>query len=80
MFDYMYYHLEEFRMIVNVAYGTKFQNFVEHLEEIETNYTYKYTETVGLKPSDGVHITKDFMHIMNKAIIEMIRHDMSRGR
>ena len=53
---------------------------MEHLEEIETNYTYKYTETVGLKPSDGVHITKDFMHIMNKAIIEMIRHDMSRGR
>ena len=41
MVEYMYEHLEEFRLLVNAAHGTKFQNFVEHLVEIETDYTYK---------------------------------------
>lgn len=81
MVAYMYDHLEEFKLLVNASYGTKFQNFVEHLVEIETDYTYKFMETVGLKPDDGEHITKDFMHIMNKALFEsffeVIRHNMS---
>ena len=28
MVEYMYEHLEEFRLLVNAAHGTKFQNFV----------------------------------------------------
>lgn len=82
MVEYMYDHLEEFQLLVHAAYGTKFQNFVEHLVEIETDYTYKYMDSVGLKPNDGEHITKDFMHIMNKALFEsffeVIRHGMSK--
>ncbi len=78
----MYEHLEEFRLLVNAAHGTKFQNFVEHLVEIETDYTYKFMESVGLDPTKRKHITKDFMHIMNKALFEsffeVIRHDMSK--
>lgn len=79
---YMYEHLEEFQLLVNSAYGTKFQNFVEHLVEIETDYTYKFMNSVGLKLREGVHVTKDFMHIMNKALFEsffeVIRHHMSK--
>ena len=82
MVEYMYEHLEEFRLLVNAAHGTKFQNFVEHLVEIETDYTYKFMESVGLDPTKRKHITKDFMHIMNKALFEsffeVIRHDMSK--
>ena len=70
MVEYMYEHLEEFRLLVNAAHGTKFQNFVEHLVEIETDYTYKFMESVGLDPTKRKHITKDFMHIMNKALFE----------
>ena len=29
--EYMYEHFEEFKLLVNCSYGTKFQNFVEHL-------------------------------------------------
>ena len=36
MLDYMYDHFEIFQLLVDGAYGTKFQNFVEHLVEIET--------------------------------------------
>lgn len=80
--DYMYDHLEEFQLLVNSAYGTKFQNFVEHLVEIETEYTYKYMKVIGIDEKNGKPITKDFMHIMNKALFEsffeVIRHNMSK--
>ena len=68
--EYMYEHFEEFKLLVNGSYGTKFQNFVEHLVDIETEYTYKFMEA------------KNFMHIMNKALFEsffeVVRHDMSK--
>ena len=32
--EYMYEHFEEFKLLVNGSYGTKFQNFVEHLVDI----------------------------------------------
>ena len=60
----MYNHFEEFNLLVNCSYGTKFQNFVEHLVDIETDYTYKYMEAVGLKFKEGRPLTKDFMHII----------------
>ena len=82
MLDYMYDHFDAFYLLVNAAYGTKFQNFVEHLVEIETDSTYLFMDTVGLKPKDGKFITKDFLHIVNKAFFEsyfeVIRHNMSR--
>ena len=43
--EYMYEHFEEFKLLVNGSYGTKFQNFVEHLVDIET---YKFIEATGL--------------------------------
>ena len=46
--EYMYNHFEEFNLLVNCSHGTKFQNFVEHLVDIETDYTYKYMEAVDL--------------------------------
>lgn len=83
MINYMYDHQEEFQLLVNHSYGTKFQNFVEHLVEIETEYTYKYMEAVGLKFRDGRPLTKEFMHIMNKALFEsffeVIRHNLSKA-
>ncbi len=82
MVEYMYAHFEEFQLLVNSAYGTRFQNFVERLVEIETEYTYQFMEATGLKLPDGKAITKDFMHIMNKALFEsffeVVRHDMSK--
>ena len=44
---------EEFKLLVNGSYGTKFQNFVEHLVDIETEYTYKFMEATGLHFKGG---------------------------
>lgn len=78
--EYIYSHLEEFHLLVDSSYGTKFQNFVEHLVEIETEYTYKFIEVIGIEFKKP--ITKDFMHIMNKALFEsffeIVRHNMSK--
>ena len=53
-----------------------------HLVDIETDYTYKYMEAVGLKFKEGRPLTKDFMHIMNTALFEsffeVVRHNMSK--
>lgn len=80
--EYMYDHFDKFKLLVNCAYGTRFQNFVEHLVDIETEYTYKFMAATGLRFKGGKPVTKDFMHIMNKALFEsffeVIRHDMSR--
>mgnify|MGYP004546235103 CR=1 FL=1 len=82
LLEYMYEHFQEFQLLVECAYGTKFQNFVEHLVEIETEYTYKYMETIDLKIKEGKGVTKDFMHIMNKSLFEsffeVIRHNMDK--
>ncbi len=67
---YMYAHLEEFQILVKSSYGTRFQDFVEHLVELETDYTYKFMEAIGLRFKDGKPLTKNFMHIMNKALFE----------
>lgn len=80
--EYMYEHFEEFKLLVNGSYGTKFQNFVEHLVDIETEYRYKFMEATGLHFKGGKPVTKNFMHIMNKALFEsffeVVRHDMSK--
>ena len=82
LIEYMYDNLEEFKLLVNSSYGTKYQNFVENLVNIETDYTYKYMKSIGVQIKKGSPLTKDFMHIMNKALFEsffeVIRHEMSK--
>lgn len=82
MLDYMYDHFDEFRLLLDAAYGTKFQNFVDELTRIEVDYSYKYLEATGLVlRQDGV-VTRDFLHIVTtcyfESLFEVIRHRMDR--
>lgn len=47
--DYMYDHLDEFRLLLDASYGTRFHDFIDELVRIEVEYTYKYMETSGWK-------------------------------
>lgn len=80
--DYVYDNFQEFRLLLDASYGTKFQNFVETLVEIETEYTYKYMETINYHGEEGEVITEDFIHIMTKAMFEsmfeVVRHNMPK--
>ena len=80
--DYMYDHLDEFRLLLDASYGTRFHNFVDQLVRIEVEYTYKYMEAVGCTARLGDATTQKLLHIVTtsgfEGIFEIIRHGMSR--
>lgn len=84
MLDYMYEHYAQFRLLLDASYGTRFQDFVEQLVEIETEYTCMYMEVLQTPAEDENLITPDFLHIMNKALFEsffeVIRHQMPKDK
>ena len=84
LLDYVYDNFELFQLLLDASYGTKFQDFVERLVEIETEYTYKFMETIQYQSEDGEVITEEFIHITTKALFEsmfeVVRHKMPRKR
>ena len=82
LIDYMYEHLDEFRLLLDSSYGTRFHNFVDELVRIEVEYTYKYMEAVGCRERFGDALTEKLLHIVTtsrfESIFEIIRHGMSR--
>lgn len=84
LLDFIYDNFELFQLLLDASYGTKFQDFVERLVEIETEYTYKFMETIQYQDEDGEVITEEFIHIMTKALFEslfeVVRHKMPREK
>ena len=84
MLDCMYDHFEEFQLLLDASYGTKFQHFVEHLVDIETEYTYKYMKVIHFQNEGAQEVPEEFIHIMTTALFEsafeVIRHKMPRER
>lgn len=86
LLEYMYDHFEEFQLLLDASYGTKFQNFVEHLAEIETEYTYKFMNVIQFQNRNDHNgekkIPEEFIHIMTRArfesFFEVIRHKMEK--
>lgn len=79
---YMYDHLDEFRLLLDASYGTRFHNFVDELVRIEVEYTYRYMAAMGCPPHMGDAMTEKLLHIVTtsrfESIFEVIRHGMSR--
>ena len=84
MLDCIYDHFEEFQLLLDASYGTKFQNFVEHLVEIETEYTYKFMQVIQFQNEGAKEIPEEFIHIMTTALFEsafeVVRHKMPREK
>lgn len=80
--NYMYDHLDEFRLLLDASAGTRFHNFVDALVRIEVEYTYKYMETIGCTGALGNATTEMLLHIVTtsrfESIFEVIRHGLSR--
>ena len=81
--EYMYEHLDEFRLLLDASYDTRFHNFVDALVRIEVEYTGKYMETVGYPAQLGDALTEKLLHIVTtsrfEGIFEVIRHGMSHA-
>lgn len=83
LIDYMYEHLDEFRLLLDSSYGTRFHNFIDELVRIEVEYTYKYMAALGYPDKFGDVLTERLLHIVTtsrfESIFEIIRHGMSRA-
>ena len=80
--NFMYDHLDQFRLLLDASAGTRFHHFVDELVRIEVEYTYKYMDTVGSPARLGDDMTEKLLHIVTtsrfESIFEVIRHGMSR--
>ncbi|MDO4312507.1 MAG: TetR/AcrR family transcriptional regulator [Eubacteriales bacterium] len=80
--DYIYAYFDEFRLLLDASYGTKFQNFVDELARIEVEYTYKYLEAIGCSEIKDGSITEEILHLVMTAyfegVFEVVRHGMDR--
>lgn len=82
MLDYIYAHFEEFHLLLDASYGTKWQHFVDELVEIEVEYTHKYMKIIGCESVESGEVTEMFMHMVTTAymesLFEVVRHDMTK--
>lgn len=69
MIDYIYDNFEVFELLLDASYGTKFQDFVERLVEIETEYTYKYMDVIHYRTEDGEDDHRGFYPYHDEGII-----------
>ncbi|MDO4327475.1 MAG: TetR/AcrR family transcriptional regulator [bacterium] len=80
--DYIYDHFDVFRLLLDASYGTKFQNFVDELVQIEVEYTYKYMEVIGCESVKSGMVTEEFLHIVTTSyfngVFEVVRHRMEK--
>ena len=81
--DYVYGNFDEFRLLLDASYGTKFHNFVDELTRIEVASTFKFMGTVGYESVKDGTITEEFLHIVTTSFMEgffeVVRHNMSRA-
>lgn len=82
MLDYIYEHFQQFRLLLDASYGTKYQNFVDELTRVEVDYTFKYMEAIGCESVLSGAVTEEFVHIITanfyESFFEIVRHDMDK--
>ena len=82
MLDYIYDHFVEFKLLLEGAYGTEHQNFVDELVQIEVEYTYKYMEVIGSESVKNGLVTEEFIHIITTAyfngMFDVVRRNMEK--
>lgn len=80
--DFIYDNFDTFRLLLDSAYGTLYQNFVNDLVDIEVQYTYKYLQVTSSESVASGQLTKDLMHIVVTAymngLFEVVHHGMNR--
>lgn len=82
MLDYIYAHFEEFQLLLDASYGTRFERYLHELVDIEVEYTYKYMEVIGCPGISNGSVTEDFLHLVLTSyfsgMFEAVRRGMSR--
>lgn len=76
--EFIYDHLDAFKLLIKCADGTPYANFIHDLVEIDVEYNSKFIEATG----NSGRCTPELMHILSSAfysgIFEVVIHDMPR--
>ena len=84
MLDYVYQHLEPFRLLVCKAQGTGYENFIHNMVEIEVEATQRFMEVLRRQGRDIPELDDQLCHIiasgMFHGIFEVVVHDMPYDR
>ncbi len=82
LLDFIYEHFDEFRLLLDASYGTRFQNFMDALIESEVSSTYRYMKVIGCESVTSGTVTEEFIHIVTSAyftgMFEVVRHNMPK--
>lgn len=80
--DFIYADFDAFRLLLDAAYGTLYQNFVDELVDIEVDYTYRFLQIIDNEKAVSGQMTRELIHIVVTAymngVFEVVRHGMSR--
>ena len=82
MLDYAYDNLDEFKLILLCSEGTKYENYIHEMVEIEVDATHKFNETLRGLGIESKLMNPQLEHMlvsgMFTAYFEMIIHEMPR--
>lgn len=78
--EYTYKYFDEFKLILSCAEGTKYENFVHDMVEIEIEATHKFNKVLKDLGIESKLLNPDLEHMlisgMFSAFYEMVIHDM----
>lgn len=78
--EYAYKNLDEFKLILSCSEGTKYEQFIHDMVEVEVDATHKFNETLKGLGIKSKLLNPDLEHMlisgMFTAFFEMIIHDM----
>ena len=78
--EYMYKNLDEFKLILSCSEGTKYENMVHDMAEIEVRATHKFAENMEKLGYPKYKVDPQLEHILCSglfsAYFELVIHDM----
>ncbi len=84
MLEYMYDHFNAFKLIACSAKGTKYEDYVDQVAEIEDESSVAFITMMKQYNHEVRNIDRGLMHILSTALVsgmfETIRHDMTREK
>ena len=80
--DYIYDNYDSFKLIVCSSKGTKFENYIDELIEIEEDYTYAFVCELVDKGYKRDYVNKELIHMLTSSlftgVFEVVAHDMNK--
>lgn len=67
MFDYIYKHFDTFKLLVQCSEGTEFNQFIQRLADIHTEYTIRYLNHIGDDSISSGRISQKLLHMLHSA-------------